>query len=308
MSQTLHLEAARTRVSIAPERGGRVAQIEALHRGTWVSLLHEPIETPPQQRDPMTWGSFVMVPWPNRIARARFSWRDALVELPSNFGDHAIHGLCFDRPWDVAAVTPTACSLRVEFGPRWPFGGYARQRIEVLDDGLAQTIEVHADGAPFPAGAGWHPWFRRDVGGAQHVHAQVDAPERYELANGIPTGRLVPVEGEHDLRDYPALRERRLDDCYRCTSGTLRLRWDDLELWIESSDNVRHAIVYTPAHAICLEPQTCAVDAFNLAAKGGVGTGAVTVEPGMPLVASTVWRWASSEPQWQQVHAPATDA
>jgi len=308
MAEIVRLEAGRTRVSIAPALGGRIAQIEAKHHGTWVALLHEPVAVDPEHRDPMAWGSFVMAPWPNRIANARFAWRGEKIEVTPNFGDHAIHGVCFDRPWTVEARGPTACSLRIDFDARWPLGGHAVQRIEALDDGISQTVEVHAGGVPFPAGAGWHPWFRRDIAGAAHVHAQVDASTRYELRQGIPTGRLVAVEGDYGLSRYPKLGDRRLDDCYLCPSGTMRLRWDDVELWIDSSPNVSHAVVYTPEHAVCLESQTCAIDAFNIASRVDGDAGVVTVEPGKPLVASTTWRWATAEPQWQQVHGEEADA
>jgi aldose 1-epimerase len=300
MSQIVVLEAARTRITIAPDAGGRIAQIEALHRGTWTSLLHAPddIDDPV---DPLSWGSFVMAPWPNRIASGRFTWRGQAFRVPANLGGHAIHGVCFDRAWKVEAATGAVCVLSVGFDARWPFGGRCVQRIEALDDGVAQTVEVHAADAAFPAGVGWHPWFRRGIGGAGHVHAQINATNRYELVDMIPTGRLLAVEGEHDLREYPRLGERRLDDCYARPSDPLRLRWDDLELWMESSENVAHVIAYTTEGAVCIEPQTCAIDAFNLDPRG-VDTGIAVVQPGRPLIASTQWRWASAEPQWQERH------
>jgi len=307
MAEIVRLEAARTRIAVAPELGGRIAQIEALHHGTWVSLLHEPVEVAHADRDPMSWGSFVMAPWPNRIANGRFSLRGETVALAPNFENHAIHGVCFDRPWMLESAAPSACLLRVDFDGRWPFGGYAVQRIEALDDGVAQTVEIHARDLPFPGGVGWHPWFRRDLGGAEHVHAQVDASVRYELRAGIPTGKVVEVDGDYDLRRYPRLGIRRLDDCYACPAGPMRLRWDDLELWMESSSNVSHAVAYTPEHAVCIEPQTCAIDAFNLEAAGHDDAGVLIIEPEHPLVASTTWRWATSEPQWQQVHGAGTD-
>jgi aldose 1-epimerase len=242
-----------------------------------------------------------MAPWPNRIAGGTFNWRGRTFEVPANFGGDAIHGVCFDRAWQVDAVSETTCVLSIVFDARWPFGGRCVQRIEALDDGVAQTVEVHATDLAFPAGAGWHPWFRRGIGGAEHVHAQIDAALRYELTDMIPTGRLFPVDGEHDLRAYAPVGERRLDDCYVRPSGPSRLRWDDLELWMESSENVNHAMVYTPENAVCVEPQTCAIDAFNLEARG-VEAGVVVVEAGRPLVATTAWRWASAEPLWQEGH------
>jgi galactose mutarotase-like enzyme len=61
---------------------------------------------------------------------------------------------------------------------------------------------------------------------------------------------------------------------------------------MEQSPELSHAVVYTAGHAFCLEPQTCAIDAFNLHERGVEGTGTVVVAPGRPLVATSVWRWA----------------
>ncbi len=161
----------------------------------------------------------------------------------------------------------------------------------MLDDGIAQRIELYATRGAFPAGVGWHPWFRRDVRPGHDVRVLVDADQHYETVDMIPTGWLKPAVGEHDLRRGEPLARRRLDACYRHPRGSLRIRWGGIELRMEQSPNVAHAVVYTPAHAVCVEPQTCAIDAFNLAAQGIDGTGVALVEPGSPLVAGTTWRW-----------------
>jgi aldose 1-epimerase len=181
--------------------------------------------------------------------------------------------------------------LSLAFGDAWPFGGRAVQEFALLDDGIAQRIEVHATRQSFPAGAGWHPWFRRDVRAGTDVRVLVDADRLYETHEMIPTGRLKPALGEGDLRGYPALGARRLDHCYPVRHGDLRIRWGDVELRMASSPNVAHAVVYTPREGVCIEPQTCAIDAFNLDAQGITGSGSVVVTPRHPLVATTRWRW-----------------
>lgn len=296
MADIIRLDAARTRVSIAPEFGGRVAQIEALHHGAWVSLLYDGGEIPIEERDPLSWGSFVMAPWPNRIAQGQFTWRGETITLPRNVGGHALHGVAFDGEWTVDAKTGTACVLSHSFDSRWPYGGRVRQRIEALDDGVSQTLEVEATDRAFPAGVAWHPYFRRSVGGAEHVHVLVDASERYELDGMIPTEKMLPLDGPYDLRGYPPLGNRLLDDCYRGVNAPMRIRWGDLELWMDSTENLAHAVVYTAEHVFCVEPQSCANDAFNLEARGIGGVGVIVVEPGSPLIATTTWRWASAAP------------
>jgi aldose 1-epimerase len=207
----LTLGRGRTRVTIAPAFGGRIAQIEVAEGASWVALLHDTAGVPPEERHPLSWGSYVMAPWPNRVTYGKFTFRAAEHRLARNdAGGHALHGLTFDRPWEVEAVDETSCRLGITLDERWPWASRVTQRMAVGDDGVAFEVEVAGDG-PFPAGVGWHPWFRRDVRGLAEVRVFVDADERYELSGDrIPTGRIVPVEGEFDLRAHPAIGGRRL--------------------------------------------------------------------------------------------------
>ncbi len=289
----IRLELGGTRATVAPAAGGRLLQLQVRDRDSaWLPLLVAPADPQRAVDEPTRWGAFAMVPWPNRIAGGVFTFEGRTVELPVNREGNAIHGVGLDRAWQVEAASASSCRLSLRFDARWPFGGGAVQSFAVYDDGIDMEIELRADGTAFPAGAGWHPWFRRDVRPNVDPRVLVDADEIYELESNIPTGVLLPVGGEVDLRAYPALGDRRLDTCYRHPCGAMKLRWHDVQLEITSSENVRHAIVYTPERAVCVEPQTCAIDAFNLDGRRLVDAGTAIVEPGRPLVVSTSWRWS----------------
>jgi len=289
--EIIELRRGRTRALIAPEAGGRLVQLEVSDGGSWLPLLRAPRDATRALAEPLRWGSYPMLPWPNRIDGARFTWRGRMYALPADAPPHSLHGVGHTRPWRIELATRTRCRLSLAFDDSWPFGGRAVQEFALLADGIAQRIEVHTAGRAFPAGAGWHPWFRRDVRPGADVRVLVDADRVYETHEMIPTGWLKPALGDSDLRGYPALGARRLDHCYRDTRGDLRIRWGDLELRMASSPNVAHAVVYTPPEGVCVEPQTCAIDAFNLDAQGIAGGGSVVVTPGRPLVATTRWRW-----------------
>ena len=190
-------------------------QLELRDRRRWLPLLVAPDDPQLAADEPTRWGAFAMVPWPNRIAGGVFMFEGRRVELPTNREGTAIHGVGLDRAWTVEEATASECRLSLDFDARWPFGGRAIQSFTMQDDGIELQIEIHADAAAFPAGAGWHPWFRRDVRPGVDPRVLVDADEIYELQSNIPTGALLPVAGETDLRAYPALAERRLDTCYR---------------------------------------------------------------------------------------------
>jgi aldose 1-epimerase len=285
------LRRGRTRATVAPAAGGRLLQLWIEDGGRWLPLLKAPRDVMRAVSEPLAWGCFPMAPWPNRIDGGRFLWRGRAYDVSGGRAGHALHGRACYLPWTVESVTPRSCRLHVEFDGVWPFGGRALQEIAVVDDGIDLRIEVEATEVPFPAGAGWHPWFRSDVRPGHDVRVFVDAEQVYETEEMIPTGWLLPAVRQYDLRGYPALGPRRLDACYRHPRGPLRIAWGDVELTMAQSPEAGHAVVYTPREAVCVEPQTCAIDAFNLAAQGIAGVGAVVVEAGRPLVALTSWRW-----------------
>lgn len=292
----IDLKHGRTRAVIAPDAGGRLLRLAIRDGARWLELLHAPADPAGALRDPLAWSSYPMAPWPGRVDGARFTWRGRLYQLEPNLGPHAIHGITFDRPWTVEAVSRTSCRLSIAFDERWPFGGRAAQTFELRHDGIDQRIEIRSTGATFPAGAGWHVRFRRDVRSGHDVRLTVGATHCYETVDMIPTAWLKPALREHDLRRGEPLGGRRIDACYRAPAGRLVIAWGDVELAMEQSANVGHAVVYTPPEDVCLEPQTCAPDAFNLAAQGIEGSGVAIVEPGRPLVAETGWRWRVGRP------------
>ena len=290
--EIIELSRGSTRAVVVPEAGGRLHQLSVRDGDRWLPLLHSPPSPPAHLADPIGGGSYVMAPWPGRIDGGRFLWAGRVRDVPVNSGAHSLHGRGVYLPWTVDWRTPSSCRLSVDFDSGWPFPGYAVQEIALLDDGISQRLEVWAGhGVRFPAGIGWHPWFRRSVGGRTSVRVRVDADRIYETAEMIPTGWLPRVKDAPDLRGYPLLGVRRLDTCYRHLRAPLRIGWGDIELTMRSSANVTHAVVYTPKHAVCIEPQTCAPDAFNLAAQGVEGAGLVVVDERHPLIATTTWRW-----------------
>ena len=231
----------RITVDIAPDTGGRVAQITVDR----VPLLigqedaHEP--------SPLAWGSYPMVPWAGRIRHGRFHFDGVDYELPINFGAHAIHGVGFDAPWNVTEQTPgqTALELPLPNDTRWPFGGSARQRIAVDRDAIRFELQVAAGDRPMPASLGWHPWFRK--------------PERFEFH---PQAMYRRDDDHVAVDELIAVPPGPWDDCF-LNDQPVALTIDGADVVIASG--CRDWVVYDmPAHATCVEPQSGPPDAFTL--------------------------------------------
>lgn len=286
---SIELSAAGARAVIEPAFGGRLHQLSVEIDGVEMPLLWSPEDAGRYRDSPLEGGCYPMAPWPNRIRDGAFGWagRDFRV---ANGREQALHGLVCDRPWEVAARVGRVVEMTCDLGERWPWPGRAWQRIELGPGFLAMKMEVRAARDAFPAGCGWHPWFRRTLNAEddpEGVRVTVPATRQYALDRQLPTGELRAPEGTAVL-DGAALAGRRLDDCYSGLDGPIAIEWPRLRLTMTVDCAFPHVQVYTPAEAVCIEPQTCAPDAFNLAdATSGAGVAA----PGRPVSMACRWTW-----------------
>src|SRR5947207_12396387 len=107
------------RVTVLPENGGRISSFSV----DGLELLRTPDDDPGGTH----WGCFVMAPWAGRTRDGRFTFGGLAHQLERNSGAHAIHGTVRDRPWSVDEVDDRRIRMRCEFGPAWPFAGWAEQ-------------------------------------------------------------------------------------------------------------------------------------------------------------------------------------
>lgn len=264
--QILELTHEETSVTVYPAAGARIGQIDV---GGQPLLVDVPTR---HERKPTMWGSFPMVPWAGRIRNGRFTFGGVDHQLTINHRDgadrrqaHAIHGLGFDRVWEVHDVQRTSCtcSLRLD----WEFGGIATQTIAVFDDRIVVTLQIETTRGPLPAEIGWHPWFRK--------------PDRLEFSPtqmyrrddlGLPTGELVePTDGPWD-------------DCF-VNTHPIWLHYDRSSAPIVRIDSgCDHCVVFDHLdHATCVEPQSGPPDAFNLDPH--------VVDPSAPLARTMTLSW-----------------
>jgi aldose 1-epimerase len=252
----IELRCAGATAVISPDDGGRIASL----RAEGVELLVG------QEQHPMMWGSFPMVPWAGRVRDGRFEFAGRTYHLPRNLAPHAIHGTGFVAPWDVVAVDGASVSIRAELADPWPFGGVARQRIELAEDGVTCTLAVTAGDEPMPAQVGWHPWFVKPM----DAHLRFSRMYHRDAA-GIPTGDVI------------AAPEGPWDDCFVEPLAAIELQYVDLVVTVNSDCD--HWVVYDqPTHATCVEPQSGPPDGFTLAPQ--------VLRPGETLerVMSITWR------------------
>ena len=242
-------------IRVDRDRGARLTSLAV----NAVELLAQ--TGPSSGSSPFAGGFFAMAPYAGRIDGGHFRWRDESHQLPLSAPPHAAHGLTADLPW--AMSSPGVFETPLD--DRWPFGGWVRQEVQCLRDGLRLVLSIGNDNRSMPVSAGFHPWFRRDLRGTIAI-LEWDAPLVY--AETIPqiTGReLVPRE--------PSLSTW----CAPASAVQPRLVWPG---WLEVtlvSEQARCWVIHEGiGRTLCIEPQSAPGNALR------VGD-AEEVSPGRPL-------------------------
>jgi len=125
---------------------------------------------------------------------------------------------------------------------------------------------------------------------------QADVEAQWELDSTVtPTGKLEETPLTRKLRSGGSFGTGEVDGCFTLAeNGQAVVQWPDVTLRISGSSEITHVMLYSPEHAVCVEPQTTAVNADQLAAAGHTNTGTKLDSPGEPLVATTTWEWSEA--------------
>lgn len=230
-------------------------------------------------------GTPVLFPTPNRVRDCRFSFEG--VEYPQHKHGRPLflHGLVFDEQF--AFEPPQVkndcvcfrCYIDFERGSEiyssFPFECRLALKFILSRDGLKVEYTVfNKDTKRLPFGFALHPYFSAPK--ESDVVLRLNSNEFLECNEQIlPSGRLLSV-GQHfegintrgilvsELiadNDFLVLGEKAAALHYGDTGKTLT---------ICTSPEFKHCVVYRPAgkEFVCVESQTCSIDAHNLYSKG----------------------------------------
>jgi aldose 1-epimerase len=279
----IQLSLGRDSLIVAPEHGAAIVG--------WISgtthLLRRPSPEAVLLGLPGAMGCFPLVPYCNRIAHRRFTWGNQAYDLAANFGGHAhaIHGIGWQRPWQMEELSTTAVTLLLRHDtpdPSWPFAFEARLRYRLTDQGLTIQIEaVNRHAAAAPMGIGAHPYFSRDLGAA--IRFQADGV--WTNNESLPE-KHGPIPPRWDHTESRSVTDQPLDNCFTGWRGAAALPG----LRIEADPVFGNLQIFTPEgkNFFCVEPVSHVPDAINR--QGLAVGGAMTVlAPGEALSGSMIF-------------------
>ncbi|GFZ85838.1 aldose epimerase family protein [Nesterenkonia alkaliphila] len=289
--------------SVTISAGGYAATV-ATRGGALLSLTsQDPATGAPQnlivpaQRAEGGYPGAVLAPWPNRVVKSRYRYREAEYSLQPNEEETgaAMHGLLHGVQLSIQHQRESEVHLT---GVIEPTEGYPF-RLEVVlvyrvagHLGLTATLSTRympetdddAESPQLPTapyGAGFHPYLTAADAPLKSCRLRLPAST---VANTKPTGKVVgssPVSGDLDLTDGPLLAGLRIDHAY---TGLPEEGWSAELLHGPSGFMVRMisdtawAQVYTGERidraGVAVEPMTCPPNAFNS------GKDLIDLEPG----------------------------
>jgi len=320
-----------TSITVLPGRGMEVLQITANFPGKGnVDVLASPDlagskKMLDEQDDAFgdlgyRLGAAFLFPYPNRI-RGKLSadgktlttsWQGHPLTLPANnIGSkpgaerHAMHGLILKAKTDDVKEKAIPGGKEIsgivhggDFGGHWFSKSDLVITISLTADAVDTTVTAKNVGKEAePVSIGWHPYFNFPSGDRTQVRLQIPADmvakvDNYD--NVFPTGQLVPVSGQYDLRKGQPLYKNFYDDNWS------KLNWEDGAVTVNILDEaakygvriqglspeIKTIQAYAPPakNFVAVEHQFNFADPFGKE-WGNMDTGMVTLQPGQ----STKW-------------------
>ncbi len=254
MIKTVPLEHQDFRLTLRPDLGGCIA-------GFWLGDLPILRSSPADQLTSVRQSaSYLLAPFSNRIGHARFDWLGTPYELAQNFfpEQHAIHGVAWQRPWQVLDAGSSQAKLGYQHTPdaSWPFAFDCEQQLTLTDSGLTMALFItNRHTAEAPVGGGWHPYFVKRPGSYIRFAAQA----RWDMsADKLPTISR-PVPGLDT-----ACTDLDIDHCFDRWTGSVDVHDELFQIRIASK--LDHLVVYTQPDKdfMAIEPVSHVNNAINM--------------------------------------------
>jgi aldose 1-epimerase len=287
VTELVTLTQGKAKVEIAACTGGAIASFD------WreMPVLRRTPTDVMESGDVRRHACYPLVPYSNRIEHGHLTFRGSTHELALNFGDHphAIHGVGWQRPWQVQRCDATSALLGFEHRPAqsgedpdtqaWPWAFRATQWFQLTPDErggvslrMRLTLTNTAEDS-FPFGLGWHPFFPSNA----QTMLQFSARGVWETDDTvIPTKHVLPL-GRFDFERPRSITSAVLDHVYTGWTGEAQLGYaDEARVTTLRGDTASTwFVVYIPPHHafLAIEPVTQMTDAFNRAERGEQDTG-----------------------------------
>lgn len=220
-----------------------------------------------------------LIPFPNRIAAGKYSFKGESYQLDTNNGPNALHGLAFDKKFEIISkeADENCASIALRFFYDNNHKGYPFQ-LEIivkfsLDvNGLRRTVSLINNGdSVIPVADGWHLYFKTVTPLAECLLQFASDSVLKVDETLIPTGDKIAFS---KFNNPTKINDDQIDHCF-CLSEQSNVAkvllidklqrltivaWQDM-----GNSKYNYVQIYIPPSrtSIAIEPMTCVPNAFN---------------------------------------------
>lgn len=294
---------------ILPSFGANLVRL--FHRPTGSGILREPAELIDLTQNRYEYGTPVLF-FPNRIADGCFVFDGRTYQFPVNepLTHCHLHGFLHIAEWQVESATvvgdaDVVAVLCRDWGVnadelRWfPHPCRFTLRFTLNEKGLKKSISIeNTGGTSMPLGFGYHTSFAVPFSDSFRILMSLD--RQWAMSDRhIPTGVLRDASGQ-DVVELAIGKRTRVFGHY--TLGKRPLNGETLYGMLLQNLTCNYQVRYSfdqsfknlviwnkhgKEEFICIEPQTCAINAFNLRQADPVVAGRRGIEAGESFSADT---------------------
>lgn len=227
-------------------------------------------------------GTPVLFPTPNRVKDSKIVFCGKTYPQTKKGKERSCHGLVFDEPFVVEEISCEEDFAQVRLSisvnkesdiyTSFPFECKLNLVYQINRKGLKiQYIFENFSTVSVPYGFGLHPYFT--VTGRERLILPsvlyLDAVTCFPTGNVINTDEIKPNMATNGV----IVGECVLDtDFVRDSDNDIYMIYpnENIKLTIKSTQQFKHIVVYKPENGnfICIEPQTCSIDAHHMATTG----------------------------------------
>lgn len=255
---------------------GYTAIINATNGANCISLRHKNfprgiLREPNYEKgidNPYLYGSPILFPV-NRIENGTFNFNGQVYTFPineKNTNCH-LHGNLHQKEFTVIEQTENSITCYYEEKSRVGFlHDYAITiNYTLSDQGLLQIVTVkNLSDSEMPCMLGFHTTF--SVKENCSIKTQIDKEIERNMNNYLPTERVLPLDSDGKNLLNGTFTPKTLSKHYLAGGDTAEIFFPDEKVKVvyEYDKKYLYRLIYASQDFICLEPQTCVVNAPNL--------------------------------------------
>ncbi len=227
---------------------------------------------------------FLMIPFAGRIRGGSFVYWGITRRMAKNqIGIHdPIHGDAWKSEWQVKTHTPTHAVLTMVHDKQngFPFPYTATVSYKLNKNKLDIQLKVDNPGLlPMPCGLGIHPFFLKEA----DTELKFNTKTVWAHESDPIFDKPYETPEKWSFKEKKAIKKMEFDTCFGGFDGEAEISWPGKKMSVRilTDEQFGHIVLYAPKGKdfVCLEPCTNASNAFNLAARGVIGTGIKSVGP-----------------------------